>query len=248
VKVGDVLVEFDGRPVATWDDFSAAVRASQGTGIPLVVERDGRRVTLTVDPVEVERPVWAEDGSALVVDGELVTEHVRYVGISPTTEVRALPLGEAVPRLGEVVWENVKAIVSLPAAVVDIGRAIVGDGERAPGVVGLVGVAQVAGQVASVESPDVTLADRTATMVLLIGSLNIALFVFNLIPLLPLDGGHVAGALWEGAKRQWARMTGRPRPRPADMARMMPVAYGVFLVLIALGIFLVVADVVVPVI
>lgn len=248
VQVGDVLVSFDGQPIEEWADFTAAVRASDGTAIELVVERDGEPVTLTIDPVEVERPVWNEDGTAKESDGEVVTEQVRYVGVSPSTEIRRLSLGEAVPRLGEMVWGNIKAIVGLPAAVVDIGKALVGDGEREPGVVGLVGVAQVAGQVTSVQDPEVTVADRVATMVLLIGSLNIALFVFNLIPLLPLDGGHVAGALWEGAKRQWARWNGQPRPRPADMAKMMPVAYGVFVVLVALGLFLVVADVVVPVI
>jgi Zn-dependent protease len=74
-----------------------------------------------------------------------------------------------------------------------------------------------------------------------------ALFLFNLIPLLPLDGGHVAGALYEGARRQIARIRGRPDPGPVDVARMLPVAYTVAVALIAMSVLLIYADIVNPI-
>ena len=119
----------------------------------------------------------------------------------------------------------------------------------ATGVVGLVGVGRMAGEVSSAGAGTgaIPFSIRLYSMLSLLGSLNLALFAFNLVPLLPLDGGHVAGALWEGARRRWARARGRPDPGPVDTARMLPVGQVVFYLLIAMALVLVWVDVVAPV-
>ena len=81
----------------------------------------------------------------------------------------------------------------------------------------------------------------------LLASLNLALFVFNLIPLLPLDGGHIAGALWEAIKRPIARARGVVGPVYVDVTKALPVAYAVSLVLIGMSVLLIYADVVKPI-
>jgi membrane-associated protease RseP (regulator of RpoE activity) len=129
-------------------------------------------------------------------------------------------------------------------------HAAFGGGQRDPnGPIGVVGVTRVAGEIAS--SHDIEFVQgpraRISFLLSLLASLNLALFVFNLIPLLPLDGGHVAGALYEGARRAVARLRRRPDPGPTDVARLLPIAYAVSSVLVVMSVLLIYADVVNPV-
>ena len=70
------------------------------------------------------------------------------------------------------------------------------------------------------------------------------LFVFNMVPLLPLDGGHIAGALYEGLRRQVARIRGKKvLPGPADTAKLLPVAYVVSMFLVIMSVVIIAADI-----
>ncbi|MDT0166288.1 site-2 protease family protein [Actinotalea sp. AC32] len=249
LREGDRLVSYDGVPTERWADFQAAVRSAGAQDVTLVVERDGREVALEVSPVAAERPVFDETGRPVLDDdGDPVLATTPYVGLSPTVGMVRLPAGDVLPFTWDVVRQTVGVVATLPARMVELVQATFGGAERdASGVVGLVGVGRFAGEIAADGSADLGVTYQVARFLLLLASLNVALFAFNLIPLPPLDGGHVAGALWEGARRQVARLRGRPRPAPADVARLMPLTYGVFIALVGMGLLLVYADIVRPV-
>jgi membrane-associated protease RseP (regulator of RpoE activity) len=136
-------------------------------------------------------------------------------------------------------------VISIPERMVGVWDAAFGDGEReVDGPIGIVGAGRIGGEIATL---DVGVADRVASFVLLLASFNMAIALFNLIPLLPLDGGHAAGAIWEGVKRGWARVSGGPTPRPVDVAKALPLAYGVATLLIGMSVLLLYADIVNPV-
>ncbi len=95
--------------------------------------------------------------------------------------------------------------------------------------------------------PQLDTAEKIAFFFNLLAGVNLVLFLFNLLPIYPLDGGHIAGALYEKARSTVARMRGRPDPGPFDIARLMPAAYAVAGLFIALSALLLVADLVNPI-
>ncbi len=241
LQAGDRLVTIDGRTIATWDDVTSALTAAGSDPVSLVVDRGGRQITAVVTPEVATRQVQAADGT-------ITTETSGKIGIGAAYDWAPQTLASVPGVLGEQLAATAKVVVTLPVRVVDIARSAFGSEERDPSsVMGLVGVGRIAGEVASSDATGLPAEARWVTLITLLASLNIALFVFNLIPLPPLDGGHVAGALYEGARRQVARIRRLPRPGPADTARLVPLAYGAFLVLTAMGALLIYADIVKPV-
>ncbi len=247
LRPGDTVLTWDGRPVDDWDDVRAAIAAAGTRPATVVVDRDGQEHTLTVTAATVERPVVVDGEVVTGEDGEPVTEPQPFVGIGPLAALEPQPLGAVPGRVGVALGATVDVVLTLPQRIVDVAQAAFGQEDRDPGVVGLVGVGRFAGEIASIDSDRYGVAERTADMLGLLASLNLALFVFNLVPLLPLDGGHIAGALWEGLRRRVAVWRHRPDPGPVDVARLLPVTYVVVIVMVGMSLLLAYADIVRPV-
>jgi membrane-associated protease RseP (regulator of RpoE activity) len=249
LEVGDTIVEFGGHRVATWPDITTAIsQAAPGQPVPITVSRHGELLELTLIPVNATRAAGvAADGSFIRgADGEVLTVSGPFVGVGPEVARRSTPLSQVPRAVGGMMAGTFSAVATFPVAVYEVARSLITGAPRpSDGVMSVVGVGRAAAEVAGIDAP---LSDIAATMFALVASLNMALFAFNLIPLLPFDGGHVVNALFEGGRRTLARIRGiTPLPGPADVARTLPVAYVVTPLLVISFIVLIMADVVSPI-
>jgi membrane-associated protease RseP (regulator of RpoE activity) len=234
LQKGDTIVSIGGKPIKTWDNATAAIVAAGAGPVVVVYERNGAKQTVTADLVTVDRAI--NPGDAKVAKP--------FLGVSPGAALVRQPLTQVPVTAWHQISGTVAAIVMLPVKVYEIGKSAFTNTPRDPnGLVGLVGVARVSSEVAAAKVPAMW---RVSEFLLLIAGLNLALWLFNLIPLLPLDGGHVAGATWEAIRARIAKRKGRPNPGPVDVARLLPIAYVVGVFLIGMSALILYADIVKP--
>lgn len=234
IQVGDEVTSINGVEVTTWYKDVEAIRNSQGKELTLGLLRDGQNITITATPRLTD------------IDG---TE--RYVlGIVNITGLKRSGVIESASNSFKVtksfLSESIKSLAKLPEKIPALwGATVRGEERDANGLVGVVGVARVSGE--AVGSDKLTPMERLATFLLIVASLNIFVGIFNLLPILPLDGGHMAVAIADEIRAFLARLRGRPRPAPIDVTVLTPITMVVFVVLACLTLLLLVADVINPV-
>ncbi|NBR25431.1 MAG: PDZ domain-containing protein, partial [Micrococcales bacterium] len=208
LKAEDQIVEINGTRVKLWSEVESIMSANVNKDIPITVLRSGVEQGLTIKPVEMTM-----NGVTKVYLG--VYLKVEKFKVSPVT---------AVQELGNMLVSTGQMIVQLPVQAINAVAEINPNVERDQnGAISIVGLGQFSGDIAS--NSEITLEDKFASQLALLMSLNVALFVFNMIPLVPLDGGHIAAGLYEWAKRGIWRLRGKKLEQPVDTSKMMPLAF-----------------------
>jgi membrane-associated protease RseP (regulator of RpoE activity) len=230
LRVGDTITSFDGKPMSTWTQLGNAIRqAPVGSVATITVLRAGKTVTLHAKLAHVNGRSGA------------------YLGVAPTVVFQtASPIG-AVTYAGSAFWQvldgSANAVAALPGALPKLfnkkERADTAGGQ----VTSVYGAAEATGQAVAA---NVGWQYKVSFVLLLIASLNIFVGVFNMFPLLPLDGGHIAIVIWERIRARLARLRGRPDPGLVDISKVLPVCFSIFMLVMIFGVLLIVADIVNP--
>ncbi len=237
IRSGDRIVSFNGTEITSWEQVQRLVRAN-GDGIAeIVVERDGALVPLSTNTTVTPR---------FLEDDDAERTEVGFLGVTPVTHPTTGGPLYTLEQMGHMTVDVAEAIVTLPAKVWGVAKAIVGLEERdINGPVSIVGGGRIAGETAADDRISTT--EKIVSLGMIIGGFNLFIGMFNFIPLLPLDGGRIATALWQGIRRTWARLRRRPDPGYVDGARLLPITYVVALSIMVMGVVLIVGDVVVPI-
>jgi membrane-associated protease RseP (regulator of RpoE activity) len=236
MQAGDRVLSYEGHKIKSYTQLQGLIRASGGRTVPVIVQRGGHDVTLSV-PVTTNQMQSLNDPDK--------TETVGFLGIMPTSARERQGPGTVVSAMSDLTTRTVGSLIDMPKKMVGVWNAAFGSQKRDPnGPIGVVGASRIGGEIAASHEPGL---DKLAFFLMMLGTVNFAVGMFNLVPLLPLDGGHIAGALWEAVKRLIAKVTRRPDPGHVDVAKALPLTYAMALVIITMGALLVYADLVNPV-
>ena len=238
LRDGDVLTAVNGVAIADYADLLRVIRQTEPGPAEVAFIRDGKPAVLTAELSAVQRtPLDDPSGPATTVAALGVD-----LQVSAPREVTygaAGAFGATVRYSGSMVVQTYESAKRIPAKVPALWRAVTG-GERDPDTpISVVGVSLIGGEAASL--------GLWSTVLMIFVGLNVFMGFFNLVPLLPLDGGHIAIAWFERARSWVAARLGRPDPGRVDYLKLMPLTYTLILIGGAFTLLTLTADIVNPI-
>jgi membrane-associated protease RseP (regulator of RpoE activity) len=238
LQAGDVVVAINGKAVKDGEDFIRTVRRSGGQPLDLTVRRDGDTRHATVTPATVTRPSL-DDGNKDELVGAIgvsVQQRLATERVGPVTALKdsGSTMGLIVKGIGITLTDKLGTI-----------KTLYGPDRDPEGFIGVVGASRISGEVLASQE---TFGVKVLTFLGIVAGLNFFVGVFNLLPLLPLDGGHIAVLLFEQARDRIRRLRGyRGALQRVDLNKLMPLTYAVVLLFIGLTVWIMGADIVNPV-
>lgn len=246
IEVGDRILAVDGTRIDEWEQVRAAVAGRIDQPITVTIERGGRVLDVIATPV---------DGTQVTIEGRVVTERRRgFLGVGPSEEFRTV---NPIVAVGRSTKQFFATSYDDPS---DVAPSLIVNAKALAGVVSPSGMASYFRTVTGKEgadSPDSTrflspvgfvrVADQAASrglfevMVLLI-AINLFVGLFNMLPLLPLDGGHLAIAVYELIRERFRR----GQRYFTDVTKLLPVTYVVVMLMLFLGVSALYLDIVRP--
>lgn len=234
IAAGDKIIKVNQISYTQWSDVVDVIRKSAGVQLNITLERNGSLIDVLVTPAS-----RIQDEKVIGVLG--VVNKVGTITYSPITAI-----GKAASFTVEILQNSITSLIMLPSKIPDLVNQTFGGQSRDPeGLVGVVGVARVSGETA--ETTVLTVREKIATFILIIASLNLFVGMFNLLPLLPLDGGHMAVAAADGVRNLRAKRAGKAKPAPFDVERLTPITMVVFVLMASLSVLLLAADILNPI-
>jgi membrane-associated protease RseP (regulator of RpoE activity) len=238
LKDGDRITAVNGRAVSTWGDMLEVVRATTPGRATIAYVRDGQPATATVDLAAVQRPPLDDPKGA--------TSAVAAMGVAPNPTTPAYveygpvgAFGATADFTGQMAVQTLQAMQRIPEKVPALWHAITGDERDVDTPISVVGASRLGGEFVA--------NDAWYGFFMLFVSLNFFIGVFNLLPLLPVDGGHIAIAWFERVRSWLYARIGRPDPGRVDYLKLMPITYAVILIGGVFTLLTITADVVNPI-
>ncbi|WP_280251096.1 M50 family metallopeptidase [Nocardia abscessus] len=230
---GDIVKQVNGVEVDTWREFQAETQKQTGP-FTYVVERDGRTLSIPVTPERVIR--YPEGGGAGREVGAIGVGQERYDPVQYDL-LGAVPA--AVTFTGDIFVRTVDSLAQMPAKVSSLWEAVTG-GERDPETpVSVYGASKIGGETAERGLWNI--------FILVLASLNFFLGVFNLLPLLPLDGGHIAVVVYEKIRNTIRGWKGLAPAAPVNYLKLLPATYVVVVIGGAYMLLTLAADIINPI-